>query len=71
MLHPIHHHIPLVHPVDDHLVKLRNHQLQIVHRPQRQQPNQQMGGILQIVPIDVLSEYHILPPLDKQKLMSV
>ena len=69
MLNAVKHHIALVHAVDDHPIQLRNHQLQIVHRPQGQQADQQQGGIAQVIAVDVLAKNHILPPFSKKAYM--
>ena len=72
LLHPVYHHIALVHAVDDHLIQLWNDQLQIVHCPQGKKSQQQVGGIFQVVFVDVFAEYHnCVPPCCTQKLLSL
>ena len=60
-LRAIQNHIALVHAVDDHLIQLGDLQLQIVHGSQREQAQQKQWGVLQIIAVDMLAEYHCFP----------
>ena len=57
-LHTIHRHIAHVHAIDDDSIKFRNFQLQKIHQHQRGKARQQPARILQIIAIDMFSEYH-------------
>ena len=56
-------HLPVDHTVDDHLVQLRDQQLQVVHGDQRCKTQKDQRQKPQIVPIDMLTEYHGISPL--------
>ena len=58
--HAIHQDVALVQAVNDHLVKIRDHQLEVVHRHQRRQAHQEPPGVLEIIAVDVLSEDHLV-----------
>ena len=51
-----HHHLPQVHAVDDQAVQLRDEQLDVVHRQQRQNAQQQHRRVLEIVSVDRFAE---------------
>ncbi len=53
-----HHHLPQVHAVDDQAVQLRDEQLDVVHRQQRQQAQQQRRGIPEVVAVNILAKDH-------------
>ena len=52
------HHLPKVHAVDDQAVQLRDDQLDVVHHQQCCQPQKQRRGVLEVVAVDILAEYH-------------
>ena len=54
----IHH--AIVHAVDEHPVQLGNFQLQEVYHSQRNQTQQQSRTVLQVISVDMLTEYHDL-----------
>ena len=59
----VHDHLPQIHAVDDQAVQLRDLELDEVHRQQRQQTQQQRGGIFEVIAVDILAEYHSVFPL--------
>ena len=55
---PVHQDLAVVDAVDDHLVELGDQQLQIVHRRQGGQSDQQHVQVAEVVAVDVFPEYH-------------
>ena len=58
----VHHHLAKVHTVDDQPVELRDQKLDVIHRQQGGKAQQQYGSMLEVIPVDVLAEYHCVFP---------
>ena len=58
----VHDHLPQIYAVDDQPVQLRGEQLNVVHRQQRQNAQQQHRRVLEIVSVDRFAENHGNPP---------